>query len=72
MTSSNQDIKTHVAALACRRGVRSSCLILRRVSFSMLALEKIMASSRCVVLIEKRHKKAADTNNSGPTIWRFE
>ena len=47
--SCNQDIKTNVATLACRRGVRGSCFILHRVFLSMLALEKIMPSSRCVV-----------------------
>jgi len=29
-------------------------------------------STCCVVLIGLRHKKTADTNNTGPTIWRFE
>ena len=36
------------------------------------ALEKIMPYSHCVVFIEWSHKKTADTNNSGPTIFRFE
>ena len=49
MTSSNQDIKTNVATLVCRRGVRGSCFILRCVFLSTLALEKIMPSSRFVV-----------------------
>lgn len=49
MTSSNQDIKTNVATLVCRRGVRGSYFIVRRVSLSTPALEKIMPSSRCVV-----------------------
>ena len=49
VTSSNQDIKTNVATLVCRRGVRGSCFILRGVFLSTLALEKIMPSSRCVV-----------------------
>ena len=43
-TSSNQDIKTNVATLECRRVVQGSCFILRRVFLSMLALEKIMLS----------------------------
>ena len=47
--SSNQDIKTNVATLVYRRGVQGSCFILHRVFLSMLALVKIMPSSRCVV-----------------------
>ena len=49
MTSNNQDIQTNVATLVCRRGVRDSCVILRRVLLSMLALEKIMLFSHCAV-----------------------
>ena len=49
VTSSNQDIKTNAATLVCRRGVRGSCFILRRVFLSTLALEKMMPPSRCVV-----------------------
>ena len=49
VTSSNQDIKTNVATLVYRRGVQGSCFILHRVFLSMLALVKIMPSSRCVV-----------------------
>ena len=49
VTSSNQDIKTNVATLVCRRGVRGSYFTVRRVSLSTPALEKIMPSSRCVV-----------------------
>ena len=41
MTSSNQDIKTNVASLVCRGGVRGSFVILRHVFLSMRALEKI-------------------------------
>ena len=44
MTSSNQDIKTNVATLVCRRGVQGSCFILRCVFLSTLALEKIIRS----------------------------
>ena len=51
MTSFNQDIKTNVGTLVRRRGVRGSCFIFRCVFISMLALRKIMLSSRCVVLI---------------------
>ena len=51
MTSCNQDIKTNVATLVCRKGVRGVCFILCRVFLSTLAFEKIMPSSR-VVLIE--------------------
>ena len=43
--SSNQDIKTSVTTLACRRGVWGSCFILHRVFLSTLAMEKIMRSS---------------------------
>lgn len=42
MTSSNQDIKTNVAALAGRRGVRGSCFILRCV-FVDACLGKVYA-----------------------------
>ena len=49
MTSSNQDIKTNVATLECRRVVCGSYLILRRVFLSTLALEKIIPSGCCVV-----------------------
>ena len=49
MTSSSQDIKTNLATLECRRVVRGSCFILRRVFLPTLALEKIMQSSCCVV-----------------------
>ena len=51
VTSCNQDIKTNVATLVCRKGVRGLCFILRRVLLSTLAFEKIMPSSR-VILIE--------------------
>ena len=40
--------------------------------FIYACLGKVMLSSRCVVLIGWHHKKTADTNNSGPTIWWFE
>ena len=49
VTSSNQDIKTNVATVVCRRGGQGSCFILRHVFLSTLALEKIMLSSHCVV-----------------------
>ena len=58
LTSSNQDIKTNVATLVWRRGVRGSCFILRRVFLSTLAMEKNMPSSRWVVLIGWRHNLA--------------
>ena len=48
VTSTNQDTKTNAATLVCRRGVPGSCFILRSVFLSMLALEKIMPSSRYV------------------------
>ena len=51
MTSCNQDIKTNVATLARRKEVQDLCFILRRVFLSTLAFEKIMPSSR-VILIE--------------------
>ena len=51
MTSSNQEIKTNLATLVGRRGVRGSSLILRRVFLYTLAFEKILPSSRWVVLI---------------------
>ena len=50
--SSNQDIKTNMAILVCRRGVQGSCFILRRVFFVYTCLEKIMPSSRCVVWLD--------------------
>ena len=49
-TSSNQDIKTNVASLVCRRGVRGSFVILPHVFLSMRALEKIMPPSQRFVL----------------------
>ena len=49
VTSSNRDIKTNVTTLVCRRGVRGSCFILRRVFLFTLALEKNMPPSSCVV-----------------------
>ena len=49
MESSNQDIKTNVATLECRRVVRGSYFILHRVFLSTLALEKIMPSGCCIV-----------------------
>ena len=52
MTSSNQDIKTNVTTLECRRGVRGSCFILRRVFLLTLAWKKIMSSSCCVVWLD--------------------
>ena len=48
MTSSNEDIKTNVATLECRRVVQGSFFILRRV-LSTLALEKIISSGCCIV-----------------------
>ena len=66
MTSSNQDIKTNVATLVCRKGVRGSCFILCRVFLSMLALEKNMPSSRCVVW--KNKVTHSTTLRGGKTI----
>ena len=46
MTSSNQGLKTNLASLICRRGVRGSFVILPHVFLSMRALEKIMPPSQ--------------------------
>ena len=52
-TSSNQDIKTNGATLACRRGVRGSCIILRYVF--LYALHTWKRLCRVVVVFSWLH-----------------
>ena len=51
VTSSNQDMKTNVATLVCRRGVQGSCLSFV-VFLPSFALEKNVPSGLCVVSLD--------------------